>query len=94
MKTFTEKTYEVVRNIPRGEVLTYAQVARRVGNPKASRAIGTLMRKNYNPDIPCHRVVRSDGKIGGYNRGGAVKKTELLIQEGCEFSKRGTLILT
>jgi O-6-methylguanine DNA methyltransferase len=46
--------------------MTYGQVAAKAGKPGAARAVGTLMSKNYNPKIPCHRVVRSDGKVGGY----------------------------
>ncbi len=81
MKTFTEKVRDVVRKIPKGKTLTYAEVAKRAGNPKASRAVGTIMSKNYDLDIPCHRVIRSDGGMGGYNRGGTEKKRALLAQE-------------
>ena len=69
MKTFTEKVLDVVRKIPKGKVLTYKEVARKSGNINASRAVGSVLKKNYNPDIPCHRVIRSDGVIGEYNRG-------------------------
>ena len=64
MKTFTEKVYEVVGKIPRGKVLTYKEVARLAGSPRASRAVGNILNKNHNPKIPCHRVIRSDGKLG------------------------------
>lgn len=79
---FSKKVYDVVRKIPRGKVMTYAEVAKRAGRPKAVRAVGYWMSKNYDSKIPCHRVVRSDGKIGNYNRGGSKRKTELLKQEG------------
>jgi O-6-methylguanine DNA methyltransferase len=69
MKTFTEKVLDVVRKIPKGKVLTYKEVARKSGNINASRAVGSVLKKNYNPDIPCHRVIRSDGVTGEYNRG-------------------------
>jgi len=69
MKTFTEKVLDVVRKIPKGKVLTYKEVARKSGNINASRAVGSVLKKNYNSDIPCHRVIRSDGVIGEYNRG-------------------------
>ncbi len=69
MKSFTEKVFEVVSKIPKGKTLTYKEVAQRAGNHRAYRAAGNILNKNYNPKIPCHRVVRSDGKIGGYNRG-------------------------
>ena len=80
MKSFTQKVLEVVSKIPKGKTLTYKEVAQRVGNPKAYRAVGNILNKNYNPKIPCHRVVRSDGKIGGYNRG-EKKKLTLLKKE-------------
>ena len=67
--------------IPRGKTMTYKQVAAKAGNPAAARAVGTLMSKNFNEKIPCHRVVRSDGTIGQYNRGGPSRKIELLLEE-------------
>ncbi|HEY0220685.1 MAG TPA: MGMT family protein [Candidatus Paceibacterota bacterium] len=82
MKTFGEKVKEVVRKIPKGKTLTYKEVAKKAGNLKASRVVGNIMKNNYDPKIPCHRVIRSDGKMGGYNRGGERKKLELLQKEG------------
>jgi len=79
--TFSQKVYEVVKKIPKGKVLTYKEVARRAGNMNASRAVGNILHNNHNPKIPCHRVVCSDGKIGGYNRG-SKKKQEILKSEG------------
>lgn len=79
--SFSKKVYDVVRKIPRGKVMTYAAVAKKAGSPKAVRAVGYWMSKNYDPKIPCHRVIRSDGKIGNYNRGGPRKKLELLKEE-------------
>lgn len=81
MKTFTEKVYEVTKNIPEGSTLTYKQVAIKVGKPKSYRAVGTILSKNFNPEIPCHRVIRSDGGMGGYNRGGVNIKSEILKKE-------------
>lgn len=81
MKSFSEKVYEVVKKIPKGKVLTYMEVAKKAGNEKASRAVGNILHKNYDPEIPCHRVIRSDGKLGGYNKG-EVKKREILKKEG------------
>lgn len=78
---FARAVYDVVRQIPAGQVLTYRQVAERVGRPKAVRAVGNVLNKNYDPEIPCHRVVRSDGKTGGYNRG-AEQKIDRLRKEG------------
>lgn len=82
MKSFTEKVYEVVRKIPKGKVLTYGEVAQRAGNAKAVRAVGMIMSKNFNPDIPCHRVIRADGTVGNYNRGGEKAKKLILREEG------------
>lgn len=81
MKTFSEKVYNVVRKIPKGKTLTYGGVARRAGNPRAFRAVGNILNKNYDPAIPCHRVTRSDGGIGGYNRG-RKRKIRILRKEG------------
>ncbi len=66
---FQQKVYNVVKKIPKGKVLTYQQVAQKIGNPKSYRAVGNALNKNKNPQVPCHRVIRSDGKIGGYNKG-------------------------
>jgi methylated-DNA-[protein]-cysteine S-methyltransferase len=82
MKTFTQRVHDIVKAIPKGSVLTYQQVAKLAGSPGAYRVVGNLMKANYNKEIPCHRVVRSDGKIGDYNRGGSEKKRALLVQEG------------
>ena len=81
MTIFQNKIYEIVSKIPKGKVLTYKEVAKLVGKPKAYRAVGNILNKNYYPDIPCHRVIRSDGKVGGYNRGADNKKTKL-FKEG------------
>lgn len=77
-----EKVYSVVKKIPQGKVLTYADVACIVKNSKAVRAVGNILSKNNSLEIPCHRVVRSGGVIGKYNglRGG--DKTGLLKSEG------------
>lgn len=77
MKTFTEKVYAFAQTIPEGETRTYKQVAEAVGHPKSYRAVGNVLNKNYNNNIPCHRVIRTDGKTGGYNRGSEQKKNIL-----------------
>lgn len=74
---FKGRVYKVVAEIPSGETLTYAEVARRAGSSRAYRAVGNILNKNYDPTIPCHRVIRSDGTPGGYNRG-SKKKKEIL----------------
>jgi methylated-DNA-[protein]-cysteine S-methyltransferase len=81
-KTFSEKVRDVVRKIPKGKTLTYKEVATRAGNSKASRVVGNIMKGNFDKNIPCHRVIRSDGGMGGYNRGGAKKKLQILKKEG------------
>ncbi|MEK7125487.1 MAG: MGMT family protein [Patescibacteria group bacterium] len=81
ISNFRDKVMEVVRNIPAGTVMTYGQVAKLAGSSRAARAVGNIMKQNYLPDIPCHRVVRSDGTAGGYNRG-AVNKIFKLKKEG------------
>ena len=81
-QNFSSRVYAVVRKIPRGHMMTYAGVAKKAGSPGAARAVGTLMAKNFDPKIPCHRVIRSDGRIGNYNRGGPKKKRALLKKEG------------
>ena len=82
MKTFADKVRDVVRKIPKGKSMTYKQVAAKAGNSKAARAVGAIMRTNYDDSIPCHRVIRSDGSLGSYNRGGTLKKQALLRKEG------------
>jgi len=86
MKTFTERVYEIVKKIPKGKTLSYKEVAILAGNPKAYRAVGNILHKNYNSEIPCHRVICSNGKIGGYNRG-EKKKKEILEFESLFPSK-------
>lgn len=78
---FSEKVFAVVRKIPQGSTLTYKQVAVKAGHPRAFRAVGNILNTNYDPRIPCHRVVRTDGKTGGYNRG-ASRKVKILKKEG------------
>jgi methylated-DNA-[protein]-cysteine S-methyltransferase len=78
--SFSDNVYMVVRGIPSGKTMTYREVAAAAGSPKAFRAVGNVLNKNYDPNIPCHRVVRSDGKTGGYNRG-ATQKAKILATE-------------
>ncbi len=79
--SFRQKVLHVVSMIPKGTVLTYAAVAERAGYPGAARAVGTVMRLNHDESVPCHRVIRSDGSLGQYNRGDG-RKRELLQEEG------------
>ena len=68
MKTFSDKVRDIVRKIPKGKTMTYKAVAAKAGNPKAARSVGAIMRTNYDPSIPCHRVIASDGSMRGYVR--------------------------
>lgn len=77
MKSFADRVFAVVKKIPKGQTLTYKEVAKRAGRPHAYRAVGNILNKNFDPKIPCHRVIRSDGKAGGYNRGSAQKLKKL-----------------
>lgn len=79
---FAIKVRAVVSKIPKGKTMTYGEVAKKAGKPGAARAVGYIMMMNYDPKVPCHRVVRSDGKIGDYNRGGQFRKMKLLQEEG------------
>ncbi|HEY4487666.1 MAG TPA: MGMT family protein [Candidatus Paceibacterota bacterium] len=81
-KTFTEKVRAIVAKIPKGKTMTYKEVATKAGNPKAARGVGAIMRGNYNRDIPCHRVIKSDGSLGSYNCGGTLRKKAILKAEG------------
>jgi O-6-methylguanine DNA methyltransferase len=78
---FKNKVYQVVKKIPRGKFLTYKQIAKIIGHPRAWRAVGNVLNKNRDPKIPCHRVIMSDGRLGGYNQG-MKKKIYLLKKEG------------
>ena len=81
---FQRRVYEALLRIPRGQVRTYSQVARMIGRPQAARAVGQALKRNrWAPAIPCHRVIASDGKLGGYSAaGGLAAKRRLLDQEG------------
>lgn len=80
IKSFRRGVFEVVKKIPKGKTATYKEVAVLAGRPRAWRAVGNILNKNFNPKIPCHRVIRSDGKLGGYNRGDQKKKFLLKLE--------------
>lgn len=86
--TFKERVYGAVASIPRGRVATYAQVAELAGSPKAARAVGNAIHTNTDPvAVPCHRVVTSDGRLGGnYGLGGPQAQKLRLLDEGVEVS--------
>ena len=80
---FQLKVWNYLKKIPKGKVKTYLDVAKAIGQPKAFRAVANAVGKNhYPPKIPCHRVIRSDGTLGGYSgKGGILKKRQLLKSE-------------
>ena len=82
--TFQLKVWKYLKKIPRGSVKTYSQVAKGIGKPLAVRAVANAIGKNpYAPRIPCHRVIKSDGSLGGYSGKGGIKtKKSLLKKEG------------
>ncbi len=86
---FSNKVYKAVRKIPKGKTSTYKEIAQIIGHPGAWRAVGNILNKNRDPEIPCHRVIRSDGKVGGYNQGQR-KKIILLKKEGIIIKKGRT----
>jgi O-6-methylguanine DNA methyltransferase len=82
---FQREVLRITSDIPRGQVRTYAWIALRVGRPRAVRAVGSALARNPVPlIIPCHRVVRSDGRIGEYGCGGPSAKTAILTAEGVD----------
>lgn len=90
---FARSVYIETAKIPKGKVSTYSEIAEAIGQPGAARAVGNALNKNpFAPDVPCHRVVRSDGRIGGY-AGGTDKKIGLLKKEGVQISSDGKIRL-
>ena len=81
---FQITVWKEINKIPKGSVKTYKEIAKLIGKPMASRAVANACGKNpYIPEIPCHRVIRSDGYLGGYSgNGGIEEKKKLLIEEG------------
>ena len=86
---FQIKVWKAISKIPRGQVRTYKELAKLIKKPKASRAVANACGKNPYPiKIPCHRVIRSDGSLGGYSgRGGVITKKDILKKEGYNFGK-------
>ena len=84
---FREKVYKLTRQIPKGKVATYGQLARLAGSPRAARAVGVCMKTNPDaPNTPCHRVVSANGNLTGYSAGNGIStKKKMLIAEGVDF---------
>ena len=84
-QSIKDKVYDMLSKIPAGKVTTYGDIAKAIGKPNSSQLIGQILHNNPTPVVvPCHRVVRSDGKIGGYAYGSR-KKRRLLEEEGLKF---------
>lgn len=82
-RELAEKVYSAARRVPKGKVATYADIARVIGRPRAWRFVGTMLSFNRDPKTPCHRVVRSDGLVGGFGLpGGNPAKRQKLAREG------------
>lgn len=84
MISFAEKVYRLTRKIPKGRVAAYAEIARLIGSPRAVRAVGNALHKNPYSRVPCHRVIRSDGSLGGF-ASGAGRKARMLKNEGVKI---------
>ena len=79
---FQQKVWKYLTKIPKGSVKTYSQVAKAIGKPLAVRAVANAIARNpYPPQIPCHRVIRSDGTLGGYSGKGGIKTKKILLKE-------------
>ena len=82
--TFDERCYEILKQVPAGKITTYKALANKLGT-KAYRAVGNAMNRNpYAPNVPCHRVISSDGSLGGFALG-VKKKVQMLKEEGIEI---------
>lgn len=81
MTKFQQAVFNATKKIPKGETRTYKQIARAIGRPNAARAVGNALNTNRDKTVPCHRVIRSNGDIGGFAFG-SPKKKRLLLKEG------------
>ena len=93
MLSFSQAVWEATRKIPKGKLATYSSIAKMIARPRAVRAVGNALNKNpYAPIVPCHRVIRSDGSVGGF-AGGSAKKIKLLQSEGITIIKHKVVSL-
>jgi O-6-methylguanine DNA methyltransferase len=89
---FYKKVWTVCFNISVGKTYTYKQIAEKIGSPKAARAVGTALANNpFAPIIPCHRVIKSDGKLGGYSLSDGLKKKQLMLKYEKETGENASL---
>ncbi|MDO8537449.1 MAG: MGMT family protein [archaeon] len=85
MKSFNERVWDKCKKIPKGKVSTYGEIAKAIGSRDSSRAVGNALNKNpFAPQVPCHRVIQSNGSIGGF-ADGTNKKIKMLKTEGIEI---------
>ena len=92
-KTFDQRCHDLLLQIPKGKVTTYREIAHALGT-KAYRAVGQAMNRNPNlMKVPCHRVIKTNGEVGGY-AGGLSRKIELLRQEGVDVTESGRIDLS
>jgi methylated-DNA-[protein]-cysteine S-methyltransferase len=89
---FQKRVYNILRRVPRGRVTSYQEIAKALGNKNLARAVGNALNKNpFAPRVPCHRVINSDGTLGGY-ASGARRKKKLLLAERVKFSRDGKIL--
>lgn len=90
---FFEKVYDIVKQIPKGKVMSYGQIAKMLGQPRSARIVGWALHSNPNPsEIPCHRVVNSKGMISsGFAFGGSDVQKKMLEDEGIVFDENGKI---
>jgi methylated-DNA-[protein]-cysteine S-methyltransferase len=87
VSNFAQQVYRLTKRIPKSKVSTYKEIARALKNPNASRAVGNALNKNpYAPKVPCHRVIKSNGEVGGF-AGGTKQKIAILKKEGIIINK-------
>jgi O-6-methylguanine DNA methyltransferase len=85
---FSELVYDAVKKIPRGGVSTYSEIAKSIGKPNSSRAVGQVLRRNPHKEVPCHRVIKSSGEVGGFKGSNDnPEKAAILRKEGIEIEK-------
>lgn len=82
MTEFQKAVFTATKKIPKGQTRTYQEIAKAIGKPRSARAVGNALNKNRDKNVPCHRVIRSNGEVGGFAFGGTINKKRLLMQEG------------
>ena len=92
MTDWDKKIFNILKKVPKGKVITYKKLAKDIGHPLAYRAVGNILHNNQNPIVvPCHRVIKSDGSLGGYMYG-KKRKMSLLKKEGVIFISENKIL--